>query len=35
MVKVAPGVELEVLDWGGKGTAMVLLTGAGRQRARL
>jgi len=29
MVKVAPGVELEVLDWGGKGKAMVLLTGAG------
>ena len=29
MVRVAPGVELEVLDWGGKGRAMVLLTGAG------
>ena len=29
MVKVAPGVELEVLDWGGKGPAMVLLTGTG------
>ena len=29
MVKVAPGVELEVLDWGGNGKAMVLLTGAG------
>ena len=29
MVKVAPGVELEVLDWGGKGKPMVLLTGAG------
>src|SRR6476661_6411475 len=29
MVKVAPGVELEVLDWGGKGKAMVLLTGLG------
>ena len=29
MVKVAPGVELEVLDWGGKGKAMVLLTGGG------
>ena len=29
LVKVAPGVELEVLDWGGKGKAMVLLTGAG------
>ena len=29
MVKVAPGVELEVLDWGGKGRAMVLLTGLG------
>jgi pimeloyl-ACP methyl ester carboxylesterase len=26
---VAPGVELEVLDWGGSGTAMVLLTGLG------
>ena len=26
-VKVAPGVELEVLDWGGKGNAMVLLAG--------
>ena len=29
MVKVAPGVELEVLDWGGTGKAMVLLTGGG------
>jgi non-heme chloroperoxidase len=29
MVKVAPGVELEVLDWGGSGKAMVLLTGGG------
>jgi non-heme chloroperoxidase len=29
MVKVAPGVELEVLDWGGSGKAMVLLTGLG------
>ena len=29
MVKVAPGVELEVLDWGGTGKAMVLLTGLG------
>jgi pimeloyl-ACP methyl ester carboxylesterase len=29
MVQVAPGVELEVLDWGGKGAAMVLLTGLG------
>ncbi|MGD9509726.1 MAG: alpha/beta hydrolase [Geminicoccaceae bacterium] len=28
-VQVAPGVELEVLDWGGKGKAMVLLTGLG------
>ena len=28
-VKVAPGVELEVLDWGGTGKAMVLLTGGG------
>ena len=29
MVKVAPDVDLEVLDWGGSGTAMVLLTGLG------
>ena len=29
MVQVAPGVELEVLDWGGSGKAMVLLTGLG------
>jgi pimeloyl-ACP methyl ester carboxylesterase len=29
MVEVAPGVELEVLDWGGAGNAMVLLTGLG------
>jgi pimeloyl-ACP methyl ester carboxylesterase len=29
MVKVAPGVELEVVDWGGSGKAMVLLTGSG------
>src|SRR4051812_34290783 len=29
MVKVAPGVELEVLDWGGSGKAMVLLPGGG------
>jgi non-heme chloroperoxidase len=28
-VTVAPGVDLEVLDWGGSGEAMVLLTGAG------
>lgn len=28
-VAVAPGVELEVLDWGGKGNAMVLLAGGG------
>lgn len=28
-VKAAPGVELEVLDWGGKGKAMVLLAGGG------
>ncbi|MGH7098120.1 MAG: alpha/beta fold hydrolase [Stellaceae bacterium] len=28
-VKVAPGVKLEVLDWGGPGEAMVLLTGSG------
>ena len=28
-VKVAPGVELEVVDWGGKGKAMVLLAGGG------
>ena len=29
MVKVAPGVQLEVLDFGGSGDAMVLLTGIG------
>ena len=29
IVTVAPGVELQVLDWGGKGAAMVLLTGSG------
>ncbi|MEO8726239.1 MAG: alpha/beta hydrolase [Acidobacteriaceae bacterium] len=29
MVRVAPGVELEVLDWGGTGKTMVLLTGLG------
>jgi hypothetical protein len=28
-VTVAPGVNLEVLDWGGSGEAMVLLTGLG------
>jgi non-heme chloroperoxidase len=28
-VKVAPGVKLEVLDWGGPGEPMVLLTGSG------
>jgi pimeloyl-ACP methyl ester carboxylesterase len=28
-VSVAPGVNLEVLDWGGSGEAMVLLTGSG------
>jgi pimeloyl-ACP methyl ester carboxylesterase len=28
-VTVAPGVRLEVLDWGGSGEAMVLLTGRG------
>ena len=28
MVKVAPGVELEVLDWGGRGKALVLLAEA-------
>lgn len=28
-VTVAPGVKLEVLDWGGSGNAMVLLTGLG------
>ena len=28
-VTVAPGVKLEVLDWGGSGDVMVLLTGAG------
>jgi pimeloyl-ACP methyl ester carboxylesterase len=29
MVEVAPGVELEVIDWGGSGPQMVLLTGLG------
>lgn len=28
-VRVAPGVELEVLDWGGSGKAMVMLSGGG------
>src|SRR3954467_12333823 len=28
-VTVAPGVRLEVLDWGGTGNPMVLLTGSG------
>jgi pimeloyl-ACP methyl ester carboxylesterase len=28
-VTVAPGVELEVIDWGGAGATMVLLTGSG------
>lgn len=28
-VTVEPGVQLEVLDWGGRGEPMVLLTGAG------
>lgn len=28
-VRVAPGVQLEVLDWGGSGEVMVLLTGSG------
>jgi non-heme chloroperoxidase len=28
-VTVAPGVDLEVLDWGGSGEVMVLLTGSG------
>jgi hypothetical protein len=28
-VTVAPGVKLEVLDWGGSGRVMVLLTGLG------
>jgi hypothetical protein len=28
-VEVEPGVRLEVLDWGGSGEAMVLLTGSG------
>ena len=27
-VRVAPGVKLEVLDWGGSGEVMVLLTGS-------
>ena len=34
-VEVEPGVKLEVLDWGGSGEVMVLLTGVGRQRARI
>jgi len=29
MVSVMPGVSLEVLDWGGRGPPVVLLTGAG------
>ena len=29
MVEVAPGVQLEVLDWGGTGKPMVMLTGLG------
>ena len=29
MVEVAPGIELEVIDWGGSGPAIVLLTGLG------
>lgn len=29
MVEVAPGVELEIIDWGGSGMPMVLLTGLG------
>jgi len=29
IVKVAPGVELEVLDWGGSGPALVFLAGFG------
>jgi hypothetical protein len=33
-VTVAPGVKLEVLDWGGSGEVMVLLTGLG-DNARL
>jgi hypothetical protein len=28
-VEVEPGVKLEVLDWGGSGEVMVLLTGSG------
>lgn len=28
-VTVAPGVELQVIDWGGEGETMVLLTGSG------
>ena len=28
-VTVAPGVDLEVVDWGGSGAAMVFLTGLG------
>lgn len=29
MVRVSPGVDLEVLDWGGRGKSLVLLTGLG------
>ena len=29
LVTVAPGVQLEVIDWGGAGETMVLLTGSG------
>jgi hypothetical protein len=32
-VTVAPDVELEVLDWGGSGRVMVLLTGLGDNEA--
>jgi hypothetical protein len=28
-ISVAPGVNVEVLDWGGSGETMVLLTGSG------
>src|SRR5580765_742543 len=29
MVTIAPGISLEVLDWGGKGRPLVLLAGLG------
>ena len=34
-VTVEPGVQLEVLDWGGTGQTLVLLTGMGDKRTRV